>query len=92
MKRISFAALATLAFAGVAAAQEPPVLQGNYDAAVLSSHYDNGGAVLNSRDSGIDNGAAVSGAFAISTDRAIVMDQPGGYGPQITDFEIRSGR
>ncbi|MDN2565318.1 hypothetical protein N1F89_03715 [Aquibium sp. A9E412] len=44
MNRILIAAFATVAFAGAAAAQQAPVLQGNYSANVLD-HYNGASGV-----------------------------------------------
>lgn len=86
MKRILLATIAAVSFAGVAAAQEAPVLQGNYDAAVLNLHNGNGQIVRSQ--------LAQDGSLAVGT-RAIAIQRDGdraGYGPQVSDFEVYSGR
>ena len=78
MKNIVLAAVAAFSLTGIAAAQEAPQLQGNYDAAVLDSYQN----VSEDR-------ADVVGVRAVS----IVRDASlAGHGPVVSDFDIHSGR
>jgi hypothetical protein len=80
MKRIVFATVALLSFAGIAAAQQAPFLQGNYDAAVKGSY--------NSESA--PKAADVQGIRAVSITRD--GSASGGYGLEVNEFEVRSGR
>lgn len=64
MKRIFIAAAATVALAGVAAAQEAPIHVGNYDAAVTQSLDENGKAISTAPRAG--NGIDYSTTASVS--------------------------
>lgn len=80
MKTLLVTLVASFAFASAAAAMEAPILIGNYSDNVLDSH-------LGTRSAEPSGGAVVTGAASISSGQ-----RTGGYGPQITEYEIRSGR
>lgn len=77
MKTLLVTLLASFAFASVAAAMQAPVLIGNYSENVLDAHHGTRSAVPS-------GDTVVTGTASISSG-----DRTGGYGPAITERQIR---
>lgn len=89
MKTLFAALVATVAFAGVASAQEAPQLIGNYSANVLQDYngasYANGNRAVAQSDA---TGMEFTSRAAIRSPRTV----EGGYGVTVSDFDVYSGR
>lgn len=80
MKTILVTLVASFAFASVAAAMQAPVLVGNFSENVIDSYH-------GTRSADSTSGSVVTGTASIRSG-----DRTSGYGPQITEYEIRSSK